>query len=96
LEAQVEMILLAMTSYAWALRNYQLTSLRMFSYACNSCEESLGIKGPRVTIHHRKEGDGVDVTPLFMADFQCFLFLEEVIAIFVNQQFSSYNNDVIM
>ena len=31
--------------------------------ACNSREESLGIKGPRVTIHHRKEGNGVDVTP---------------------------------
>ena len=30
LEAQVEMILVAMTSYAWAFRNYQITSLRMF------------------------------------------------------------------
>ena len=56
LEAQVEMILVAMTSYAWAFRNYQLTSLRMFWYAFNSYEESLGIKGPRVTIHYRKEG----------------------------------------
>ena len=30
LEAQVEMILVAMTSYTWVCRNYQLTSLRMF------------------------------------------------------------------
>jgi hypothetical protein len=58
----VEMILVAMTRYAWAFRNYQLTSLRMFWYACNSREVSLGIKGTRVTIHYRKEGDGVDIT----------------------------------
>jgi hypothetical protein len=92
LEAQVEMILVAMTSYAWAFRNYQLTSLRMFWYACNSHEESLGIKGPRVTIHHRKEGDGVDVTPPAHGKISMLLFFEEVIAIFVNhnlyQQFS--------
>jgi hypothetical protein len=30
LEAEVEIILVAITSYAWAFNNYQLTSLRMF------------------------------------------------------------------